>query len=66
MEHSNWQFISDPQSQSTWAKISPDGKKILTKEISYDENNKTDISGAFICTVRFYLIDVETCKKSET
>jgi len=51
-----WVYISKDKGHGS-AQISPDGTKILVKEIRLDK---------FGGQSKYFLIDIETCKKSET
>lgn len=59
-----WKFLSDSDNNTNWAKISPDGNKILVKEIIC-AGTTFNRAGEFPYSIRYFLIDVATCKKSE-
>ncbi len=67
MENTEWAFISDSKNNSNWARISPCGSKILVKELITSPNVTTaNNNGTWPHSIRYFLIDVDTCKKSET
>lgn len=51
-----WVYISEDKGHGS-AQISPDGSKILVKEITREKDGGQS---------KYFLIDIETCKKSET
>lgn len=57
MTTKEWVYISEDKGHGS-AQISPDGSKILVKEIKRDSNGAGES--------KYFLIDVDTCKKSET
>ena len=56
METTIWRHISSDKGWG-FAQISPDGKKILVTDVKQNE---------FGIETKHFLIDVDTCKKSET
>ena len=55
METTIWRYISEDKGWGS-AQISPDGSKILVKEVSNTEHG---------IETKYFLIDYDTCKKSE-